>query len=444
MKEERFRHLFYLYAQREASANEEEEFLQLVGDPSNKKLLKELLDEYILQKKEETRIGAEETFDILQAIFQVGKKSNEAKSNEALISTDFSSAGSTEPQVIPTAAPEFSGDTPMHKSAGRRAYLLKTAWFRYAAAILLVLGAAAYLYLRHQQQYEVAATTGAPFPTANDLAPGGNKAILTLADGSTIVLDSAAQGPIAQQEGIKLIKTAEGLLEYERVQGKKITDATISYNTIRTPRGGQYQLRLPDGTRVWLNAASSISYPTFFSEKERTVKISGEVFFDVAKDKARPFHVEANTARIDVLGTEFNINAYEDETTIKTTLLEGSLQVASYAEGNTEMKMKRQLKPGQQARAGKDGAMLVAEDIDTEAVIAWKNGYFSFDNTDLTTLMRQISRWYDVDIEYAGKVPTRKFGGEISRNSNLLQTLKILSESKIFFRIEGKKIIVLP
>lgn len=438
MKEERFRRLFYLYAQREASVNEEEEFLQLIDDPSNKTLLKELLDEYILQKEERTRIGSSEAFDILQAIFQVGKKPNAVFS-----STDSRSGDRTDLEVIPTATPEFSGDISINNNAGRRVHFLKTAWLRYAAAILLILCAAAYLYLRHQQQYEVAASE-APSLMTNDAAPGGNKAILTLADGSTIVLDSAAQGHITQQEGIKLIKTAEGRLEYEKVRGENLTNAALTYNTIRTPRGGQYQLRLSDGTNVWLNASSSISYPVVFSENERAVKISGEVFFDVAKDKTRPFHVDANTTRIDVLGTEFNINAYEDETTIKTTLLEGSLQIASYEEGNTAIKMKRLLKPGQQAQAGKNGVMLVTEDIDTEAVIAWKNGYFSFDNTDLTTLMRQISRWYDVDIEYAGKVPTRKFGGEISRNSNLLETLKILSESKIFFRIEGKKIIVLP
>jgi len=270
----------------------------------------------------------------------------------------------------------------------------------------------------------------------NDFLPGKNTAILTLADGSTIVLDSAKNGALTSQGNTKVIKLNNGQLAYSS------SGATneVLYNTMSTPRGGQYKLVLSDGSKVWLNAASSIHYPTSFPGNERKVEITGEAYFEVAHDAKKPFKVSVNNMEVQVLGTHFNVNAYRDERTINTTLLEGSVKVTK----GSSMSI---LKPGQQAiiqQAGDDKKITVENNIDVEAVIAWKNGYFSFTNADMTAVMRQISRWYDVDIVYEGKIPDRKFGGEISRNLNASQALKILQASKVHFRIEGKKIIVLP
>jgi ferric-dicitrate binding protein FerR (iron transport regulator) len=214
----------------------------------------------------------------------------------------------------------------------------------------------------------------------------------------------------------------------------------LLYNAITTPKGRQYQLTLADGSKVWLNAASSIRYPTAFPGNERVVEITGEAYFEITPDRIKPFRVFVKGMEVQVLGTHFNINSYDDEATIKTTLLEGSVKVKM--NNNTRL-----LLPGQQAQISSnagDGDIKVVKDIDLAVVMAWKNGYFSFDKTDLGAVMRQISRWYIVDIIYTGKIPDRKFGGEISRNNNLSEVLKILEESKVKFRIEGAKIFVLP
>jgi ferric-dicitrate binding protein FerR (iron transport regulator) len=232
-----------------------------------------------------------------------------------------------------------------------------------------------------------------------------------------------------------VVKQSNGQLAYN-TQNEKPTE--VLYNTLTTPRGGQYQLVLPDGSKVWLNAASAISYPTAFTGSERKVEIKGEAYFEIAKNTAMPFIVKVNDAQVQVLGTHFNINAYSDEDAIKTTLLEGAVKVTKDAASTL-------LKPGQQAILGRSSNEIrVQENTDLDAVLAWKNGYFSFNQTDLATIMRQIARWYDVDIVYSDKVPERRFGGEIPRNTNAAEVLKMLEESKVHFRIEGRKVIVLP
>ncbi|HEY9259959.1 FecR family protein, partial [Chitinophaga sp.] len=206
-------------------------------------------------------------------------------------------------------------------------------------------------------------------------------------------------------------------------------------------RSKQYQLVLADGSSVWLNAASSVRFPAAFSGNVRRVEITGEAYFEVApllrNGKKVPFIVSTHGMEVQVLGTHFNVNAYPDERTIKTTLLEGSVIV-------TKGKTKQLLKPGEQARLDPGNNLVLYKDVDTDREIAWKNGYFSFDQADLSSVMRQISRWYDVDIVYAGQVPDRHFGGEISRTSRVSEVLKILEESKVHFKIEEKRIIVLP
>jgi ferric-dicitrate binding protein FerR (iron transport regulator) len=266
------------------------------------------------------------------------------------------------------------------------------------------------------------------------ITPGENKAILTLADGSTIILDETKNGQVAQQGGTQITKLTNGQLVYNRSNSEP---AKIAFNSLTTPRGGQFKLTLPDGSEAWLNAASSIKYPTAFAGHERKVEISGEVYFEIAHNASKPFKVSVNGIEVKVLGTHFNINAYSDEVSVKTTLLEGSIKLAK---GGSVIK----LAPGQQAQVRNGSDIKVINNVDVNQVVAWKSGYFSFNRADIQTVMRQIARWYDVEVSYEKNIPERQFGGKIDRNSNITEVLKILAESKVHFRIDGKKIIVSP
>lgn len=267
----------------------------------------------------------------------------------------------------------------------------------------------------------------------NDVSPGGNKATLTLADGSTIVLDEAQNGELAQQGNSKIIKL-DGKLSYDPINKNP---KEVVYNTISTPNGGQYQLELTDGSRVWLNATSSIHFPTTFIGKERRIEITGEAYFEIAKNRDMPFVVAINGAEVQVLGTHFNINAYNDEDNVKTTLLEGSIKFVNGDHSNI-------LKPGQQSQLAKDGTFKVANDVNVDEVIAWKNGLFAFENASIEKVMRQFSRWYDVEIEYRGKTDDL-FIAEMRRNIKLSDALRALElTGRVKFDIEGKKIIVMP
>jgi ferric-dicitrate binding protein FerR (iron transport regulator) len=267
----------------------------------------------------------------------------------------------------------------------------------------------------------------------NDVLPGGDKATLTLADGSTVVLDDARNGTLAQQGSSKVIKV-DGKLMYDPANNNS---KEIVYNTISTPNGGQYQLELPDGSLVWLNATSSIHFPTSFVGKERRVEVTGEAYFEVAKNRDMPFIVTVNGSEVQVLGTHFNVNAYSDEDNVKTTLLEGSVKFVS----GTNINM---LGPGQQSQLASNGLIKVVSNVDVDEVVAWKNGMFDFDNAGIETVMRQLSRWYDVEIEYKGKTDDQ-FIAEMRRNIKLSDALKALElTGKVKFEIQGKKIIVLP
>jgi transmembrane sensor len=267
----------------------------------------------------------------------------------------------------------------------------------------------------------------------NDVLPGGDKATLTLADGSTVVLDEAQNGMLAQQGRSKVIKVG-GKLMYDPTNKNS---KEVVYNTISTPNGGQYQLELPDGSLVWLNATSSIHFPTSFVGKERHVEITGEAYFEVAKNRDMPFVVAVNGAEVQVLGTHFNVNAYSDEDNVKTTLLEGSVKIVQGANINM-------LKPGQQSQLTTDGLIKVVSNVDVDGVVAWKNGMFDFENAGIETVMRQLSRWYDVEIEYNGKTDDL-FIAEMRRNIKLSDALKALElTGKVKFEIQGKKIIVMP
>jgi len=309
----------------------------------------------------------------------------------------------------------------------------KKTWFRIAASVVLIFSALAWFFFQGQQQKEVAEVKNEK-KFENDIKPGGDKAILTLADGTKIILDSTKNGTIAQQGAANVIKTEEGQLAYSPATGVRLEGSL--YNTISTPRGGQYRLVLPDGSMVWLNAQSSIRFPAMFTGTERRVEIKGEVYFEVAKNKAMPFRVKANDMEVEVLGTHFNIMAYDDEALMKTTLLEGAVKVSSKTKSVF-------LQPEQQAKfAAGSNDLKITSDVDVDEETAWKTGWFRFNDADISTVMRQLSRWYDVEVSYSGSLPSDRFTGKISRNISLLKVLKILELSDVHFKIEGKKIIV--
>ena len=300
-----------------------------------------------------------------------------------------------------------------------------------AASVMLCIGVGAYFITKKQpaQQQFVAQTK------PQDLKPGGNKAILTLANGKQIILTNAQNGVLASEGNTHISKTADGVVRYDNGNNKH-TAAEVAYNAISTPRGGKYTVTLPDGTTATLDALSSIRFPTAFTGKTREVTTTGQVYFEVAHNAAQPFRVTTKGQTVEVLGTHFNIDAYDDESAIKTTLLQGSVRIVS--NGRQAL-----LKPGQQAQVKPSGSdITVIPDADVDEVLAWTKGFFQFNNDDIRTVMGQLSRWYDVDVTYKGEVPNRTFSGKIYRNVNASQILEIMNLSKVHFKIEGKKIIV--
>lgn len=299
-----------------------------------------------------------------------------------------------------------------------------------AACLLLAAGSGIFWWMQQPATNPpVAELSAKPGPT--DIGPGDNRAVLVLADGSTVLLDDAAQGELSRQANAVVNKTADGQLVYENQTGSD--PAPLIYNTITTPRAGQYRLTLTDGTKVWLNAATSLQFPASFSGTERRVKLSGEAYFEVAKNSQQPFIVETPRQTIEVLGTHFNVNAYEEEIATKTTLLEGRVKVATGSSSAV-------LQPGQQAASGTDAIQVNV--ADTEEAVAWKNGYFKFNKADIQNIMRQLERWYDVEVEYRGAVPTDLFVGKINRSENISGVLRVLELSEVQFKIENRKIIV--
>jgi len=308
----------------------------------------------------------------------------------------------------------------------------RTVWPRIAAAasIILCLSAAVFFMLHKAPVQQIVGNQ----PSKNDLAPGGNKAILTLSTGQQIVLTGARNGKLAQQGDAAITKTADGQIVYRTAD--ESAAAEVSYNTTSTPRGGQFQIVLADGTKVWLNAASSVTYPTAFTGTDRQVEITGEAYFEVTHNTAKPFRVKSNGQIVEVLGTHFNINAYKDEPAVTTTLFEGSVKVNK----GTASAL---LKPGQQASVSENNLNIkVTDNVDLDQALAWKNGKFYFTDTDIEEVMRQVSRWYDVDIEYKGKVPNKRLSGSCYRNLTASKALAILEYTGINFKIEGRKIIV--
>jgi transmembrane sensor len=325
-----------------------------------------------------------------------------------------------------------------------------------AAAVLLVVGLGLFFYSRYINTLRHLEGSAATRDLANDIKPGSNKAYLILSNGKRLSLTDAANGALAKEAGVEITKTADGQVIYTtrhpeggttegpvsgsrdlsslgfpRHDGGRVEMTGVALNTIETPRGGQYQIRLPDGSKVWLNAASKLIYPVSFNGRgQRVVELSGEAYFEIFKNKLQPFVVKSKNQEVTVLGTHFNVNSYTDEGSVKTTLLEGSVKV------NQDI-----LKPGEQSTLA-DGKITI-KDVDVSLAIAWKNGLFAYKNAPLETVMQQIARWYDVDIVYTNpQTKLQTFSGTVSRYDNVSKILKAIEYTgSVKFKMEGRKII---
>lgn len=399
---QRLENLFRKYLNDECNPEEIRILLQYFGKTENEALLKNLI-----------RHELEET------------ESQPGSAHDSLLANTF--------ENIKNAIASQNKQT--HKPVLR---LYLRPWFRISAAasVIFFLSATAYFLIPQREVVSVTQHKNQVQPTNTDIAPGKNNAILTLDNGKTIVLDSAANGILAKQGSTKVQKI-KGQIVYHKSDIAMNTKTV--YNTITTANSNQYQLILTDGSKVWLNAASSIRFPTSFTGNERRVEITGEAYFEVTKNAAKPFRVDfKNKAgekdEIEVLGTHFNVNTYADEPDMKTTLLEGSVKI-------TTVNKIQMLTPGQQARLTPEGIEL-KKNVDIEQVMAWKNGYFLFDNTDIYTLMRQVSRWYNVDVKYEGKITEEGFSGKISRDVPLSKFIKVLELNDVHVRTEGRRIVL--
>jgi transmembrane sensor len=392
--------LDYLYSRclhGDASEPEKEEFLKLIRIPENEIHARQLLHDAFGAHKEMEDVSPLTAASILEAIFQSDDKNNRRGTYFAKF------------RRLPSIAKVWS-----------------------AVAVLLILfGAGAYFFFHPKMPANLAAVP----PAKYDAMPGGNKATLTLAGGQKIILDSAANGQLARQGNTKIVKLDGGGLAYSSSKGNK----EVFYNTLSIPAGGQYKLILPDGTAVWLNAASSITYPTVFTGNERRVTLSGEAYFEVVHDARTPFIVHTERQNITDIGTSFNVNTYPEEEDVATTLIRGAVKISGINYSDFEAKI---LKPGQQSRLLRDGKMDVVDRADTAAAIAWKEGLFDFDNTNLTLVLRQLGRWYDVKIKYEGRVPDREFHGKLPMDLKLSQVLKIFKEVGLEFRLEDGTIVI--
>ncbi|MBS1946281.1 MAG: FecR domain-containing protein [Bacteroidetes bacterium] len=298
-----------------------------------------------------------------------------------------------------------------------------------AASVILMIGAASYFlfFNRTAKKVDIAKNAVAPQDVK---APAANRAMIALANGQKVYLDSTANGKLIQQKGVEIVKLADGKIAYNG------TATELVYNTLTNPRGSRaIDMTLADGSRVWLNAGSSLTYPIAFVGNQRKVSITGEAYFEVAHNAAKPFIVNKNDINTEVLGTHFDVNAYDDEADTKITLLEGSVKV--YNDKNSIF-----IKPGQQAVINKNAGLSVNKNVDTEEVMAWKNGKFIFNSASIESIMRQVSKWYDVEVVYNGRASKETFSGVVSRNSNISDVIRIIEEGGVKCKIEGKDLIV--
>lgn len=407
----RLAYLFQRYFEKTATDAERMEFMSLLQDPAAESELKTLMDkawEDFRKNDELPHFTPMQSRELLKGIFS---------SQEAL------------------------GSLAVIRPPVRR---MTWGWAVAASLLFLVLCGGAWWLSRPVTHPGFAQAAKPAKSLPEDVAPGGNKAMLILDDGSKIALDSTHEGAITRQGNMQVLKLSGGRLAYQPA-GNQTSAASISYNMISTPRGGQYQVILPDGTKAWLNAASTLRFPTAFTGNDRAVELTGEGYFEVAKDKEHPFRVSVKPAtgenrtetQIEVLGTSFNIMAYNEEGTINTSLLDGSVRVTGGARSVL-------LKPGEQAGYSRESGDLKTGTADMELAIAWKNGLFQFEGATIENVMHQVARWYNVEVVYKGKIP-KHFSGLISRYATLSQVLKMLEmagEAK--FQLDGNTVSVIP
>jgi transmembrane sensor len=396
-------------------------YIQTIMNPKEK--YQRLLNKYLLN--ECTPQEAEELFDHL--------KKDEAgrlllKNLQAGFKEEINQPKSIHPEISQHVWKKLEANIQQQPVA--KVYPLKR-WISVAAAAIILITAGLFFF---KTKPHITPLTSRKERYRNDVAPGSNKATLTLANGTMIALNQAKNGLITKQGQTAINKINNGLLSYKTLA---LANSTIQYNTVSTPKGGEYQVILPDGTAVWLNAASSLKFPTAFTGTERDVELTGEAYFEVAKNKAMPFKVTANNVKVEVLGTHFNVNAYDDESALKTTLLEGSVKLSS---GNEHV----MLIPGQQGSLGKQGGSFQVATVDTDDAVAWKNGNFSFAKEDIQSILRKVARWYNVDIVYQESAPKKQIWGTVSKFENVSEVLKMIELTGVaHFEIEGRRITVM-
>ncbi|NLR80124.1 FecR family protein [Chitinophaga eiseniae] len=311
----------------------------------------------------------------------------------------------------------------------RNSFIRKWRW-AVASSVALIIGVGIY-YLYQKKHAE---TPTGVVQSITNRQQGKSSVLLTLSDGSQVLLDTVKNGRITLQGGT-IAKVTNGTLEYER------TGSEVQYNTISTPKGKQFQLRLSDGTSVWLNAESSIKYPVVFTGKERLISVTGEVYMEVAQNPSIPFRVEVSGGTsVEVLGTNFNVNAYDNEQSVRTTLLAGAIRVAMKGAAH------KLLKPGQQAlTTTRNKPVQVLDDVNAVSVVAWKNGVFDFEDVPLEEAMRQLARWYDIEVVYQQTIPKVQLGGTIKRSLPFTDVLYFLSNVGLHYKLEGNRtLIILP
>lgn len=391
----RLEYLFKRYVDGVCTEEENGELLDFIRNAKNDIRVKELMDQVWSRLNADYRLSEEQSERILTGILQ----------------------------------PFVLEKIPVKKSL--RINLIR--WSAAAAVLLVIIATFGLLYKRNNRRSSnrVAIVTR----SSGDITPGGNKAVLTLSNGKKIILDSVQNGSLLGRNSNYVIKVNNGLLKFSEDGIKNKEQGTEEYNTISTPRGGQYQVILPDGSKVWLNAASSLRFPTAFAGKVREVQLAGEAYFEIAPNKDMPFKVEVNHVEVKVLGTHFDVMAYSDEPAIRTTLLEGEVEVSK---GNNRVV----LKPGQQASSSLGSDRINVNVADVEQATAWKDGLFFFHSTNIQSVLHQIARWYDVKVVYKGET-NAYLNGMISRNTELSQVLHMLEvTSNLKFIMEGREVIV--
>jgi len=416
-------YLWRQYLSEKATAGELDRLFRYIRDTGNDSLHAAAIRKHLSGYKGIEHWSAATQSDIVANILQRYK-------NKDLPASQLSETQLSAVQLPEVLLPQPELPETQAQAANTRRLVIRR-WMSYAAAVIFIVITVAVYSIYRQPGPGDAASADVAAAVPADVEPGKEGALLTLADGTVIVLDGLDDGLVASQGGANVVLN-EGQLAYD---AKGNDPARVVYNVISTPKGRQFHIQLPDGTHAWLNSASSIRFPSTFIGKERVVDITGEIYFEVAKNKEASFKVQINEdASVEVLGTHFNVNAYEDEGSIQTTLLEGAVRMrfASQTESLT---------PGQRARTVGQG-MVVDKSPNLDQIMAWTKGLFIFDDDDVYTVMRQLERWYDIQVRFEGERTEKQYNGKIQRNLKLSQILKVLEGVGIHVRLEGERMLV--